>query len=69
MVTMDRLLSVEEAAEALNTKPRFVRRLIEERRIEYIKVGAHVRIRERVIAAYLLANTVAPVARWLRAVA
>ncbi|QNA73427.1 helix-turn-helix domain-containing protein [Streptomyces sp. So13.3] len=69
MVTMDRLLSVEEAAEALNTKPRFVRRLIEERRIEYIKVGTHVRIRESVIAAYLLENTVAPVVRRLRAVA
>lgn len=66
---MDRLLSVEEAAEALNTKPRFVRRLIEERRIEYIKVGTHVRIRESVIAAYLLENTVAPVVRRLRAVA
>ena len=33
---------LEEAAEILNTKPRFVRRLIEERRIRFTRVGRHV---------------------------
>ena len=33
------LLDVEEAARRLGTKPRFVRRLIAERRIEFVKVG------------------------------
>jgi excisionase family DNA binding protein len=38
----DQLLTVEEAAERMRTKPRFIRRLIAERRIEYVKVGRHV---------------------------
>ncbi len=33
------LLDVEQAAIRLGTKPRFVRRLIAERRIEFHKVG------------------------------
>jgi len=37
----EQLLSVEAAAERLDTKPRFIRRLIAERRIEYHKVGRH----------------------------
>ena len=65
----DRLLDVDEVAERLGTKVRFVRRLIEERRIEYVKVGRHVRIRESVVAEYIAANTVCPVTRRLRAVA
>jgi excisionase family DNA binding protein len=35
----DRLLTVEEAADRLGTSTRFVRRLVFERRIAYIKVG------------------------------
>jgi excisionase family DNA binding protein len=37
-------LQVPEAAEYLNTSVRFVRRLIEERRIAFHKVGRHVRL-------------------------
>jgi excisionase family DNA binding protein len=37
-------LKVTEAAEYLNTSVRFVRRLIEERRIAFHKVGRHVRL-------------------------
>jgi len=37
------LLSVEAAAERLDTKPRFIRRLIAERRIEFVRIGRHVR--------------------------
>jgi excisionase family DNA binding protein len=43
---LDTLLSVEQAAERLGTSARFVRRLIAERRITYVKLGRHVRIAE-----------------------
>jgi excisionase family DNA binding protein len=68
---MDRLLTVEQVAELLGTTVRFPRRLIEERRIEYVKVGRHVRIRESVVHALIEANTVQPrrTAATLRAVA
>jgi excisionase family DNA binding protein len=36
---MERLLTVAEAAERLNTSPRHVRRLVFERRIAYRKLG------------------------------
>ncbi|MER6131717.1 excisionase family DNA-binding protein [Streptomyces sp. NPDC001815] len=57
---MDRLMDVVEVAELLGTTVRFPRRLIEERRIEYVKVGRHVRIRESVVLAMIEANTVQP---------
>ncbi|WP_314416514.1 excisionase family DNA-binding protein [Streptomyces sp. DSM 40484] len=57
---MDRLMDVVEVAELLGTTVRFPRRLIEERRIEYVKVGRHVRIRESVVNALIEANTVQP---------
>jgi excisionase family DNA binding protein len=44
---LDTLLSTEQAAERLGTSVRFVRRLIAERRIAYVKLGRHVRIAER----------------------
>ncbi|GAA5008108.1 excisionase family DNA-binding protein [Kitasatospora paranensis] len=68
---MDPLLSIAEAAELLGTTERFPRRLIEERRIEYVKVGRHVRIKASVLAAYIASNTVKSIARprGLRAVA
>jgi excisionase family DNA binding protein len=43
---LDTLLTVEQAAERLGTSERFVRRLIAERRIAFIKLGRHVRITE-----------------------
>jgi excisionase family DNA binding protein len=55
------LLTVEAAAERLDTKPRFVRRLIAERRIEFHKVGRHVRISETALADFVEAGRVAPV--------
>jgi excisionase family DNA binding protein len=58
---MDRLLDVHEVAEFLGTTVRFPRRLIEERRITFVKVGRHVRIPERALQAYVAANTVEPV--------
>jgi excisionase family DNA binding protein len=59
----DRLLDVEAAAALLGTTERFPRRLIEERRIEFVKIGSHVRIRESVLTAYIEENTVAPLQR------
>ncbi|SHI23412.1 excisionase family DNA-binding protein [Streptomyces sp. 3214.6] len=60
----DRLLNVAEVAVLLGTwedsGERFPRRLVEERRIEYVKVGRYVRIRESVVEAYIAVNTVQP---------
>ena len=59
------LLDVEEAARRLGTKPRFIRRLIAERRIEFHKVGHHVRISETALADFIEAGRVQPVrVRW-----
>lgn len=63
MMEEDRLLRVDEAAELLGTGERFVRRLIEERRIEFTKIGRHVRIRHAVLLAFIAANTVPPMQR------
>jgi excisionase family DNA binding protein len=55
---MDRLLTVEQAADRLGTSVRFVRRLIAERRIAYIRVGRHVRIAEADLASFVAAGRV-----------
>lgn len=60
---MDQLHTVPEAAELLHTSQRFVRRLIAERRIEFVKVGRHVRIRESALINFICAGTVAPMRR------
>ncbi|MET9917410.1 excisionase family DNA-binding protein [Streptomyces sp. NPDC006435] len=59
--TTDRLLTVDEAAARLGTGVRFVRRLIQERRIRYVKLGKHVRIADSVLTAYIVERTVEPV--------
>ncbi|MEC3995896.1 excisionase family DNA-binding protein [Actinacidiphila sp. DG2A-62] len=59
----ERLLNVAEAAERLGTGERFIRRLISERRIAFVKVGRHVRLAESVLDAYVMVNTVQPVTR------
>ena len=58
-----RLLTVDETAEVLNTKPRFVRRLIAERRIRFTHVGRHVRIPESAVHEMIQAGMVEPVSR------
>ncbi|MFF7330889.1 excisionase family DNA-binding protein [Streptomyces sp. NPDC008150] len=58
---MDRLLTVQQVAEVLGTGVRFPRRLIEERRISFVKVGRHVRIPESALSAYVAEHTVEPV--------
>jgi excisionase family DNA binding protein len=56
----DRYLSVDQVAELLGTTVRFPRRLIEERRITYVKVGRHVRIPESAVCEFIAVNTVQP---------
>ncbi|WP_432059554.1 excisionase family DNA-binding protein [Streptomyces sp. S1] len=57
----ERLLTVDEAAERLGTGVRFIRRLVQERRIRYVKIGKHVRIADSVLTAYIEERTVEPV--------
>jgi excisionase family DNA binding protein len=54
----DKLLTVEETAERLGTSVRFVRRLVFERRIAYVKLGRHVRIASRDPDAFIAAGRV-----------
>jgi excisionase family DNA binding protein len=57
----ERLLTLSEVAAILGTSERFPRRLIAERRIEFVRVGRHVRISESALAAFIEAGRVAPV--------
>jgi excisionase family DNA binding protein len=55
---MDRLLSPQEVADRLGTSLRFVRRLVLERRIPFIKLGRHVRIATSDLDAFIAAGRV-----------
>ena len=55
---LDTLLTVAQAAERLGTSVRFVRRLIAERRIAYVKLGRHVRIAAEDLEAFIVAGRV-----------
>ena len=57
------LLTVEQAADYLNFTEHFVRRLIRERRIPFLKVGRLVRLRRAKIDAYLAGCAVPAVRR------
>ena len=57
---MTTLLTVEEAASELGTPVRFVRRLVQERRIRFHKIGKYVRIRREDLDAYVDASGVDP---------
>jgi excisionase family DNA binding protein len=59
---VERLLTVAQAAEVLSTTQRFPRRLIEERRIRFVRVGRHVRIPESALREFIAAGLVEPVA-------
>ena len=56
----DRLLTVEAAADRMSTSVRFIRRLIAERRIEFVKVGRHVRITEAALAEFIESGRIEP---------
>jgi excisionase family DNA binding protein len=52
------LLTIGQAAEYLSTGQRFVRRLISERRIPYVKLGKHVRLERCALDAFVAAGRV-----------
>jgi excisionase family DNA binding protein len=55
---VEKLLTVEEAAGRLGTSVRFLRRLIAERRIAFVRVGRHVRIDAADLEAFIAAGRV-----------
>jgi excisionase family DNA binding protein len=57
------LLTSEEVAHLLRATPRFVRRLVAERRIAYVKVGRKVLFEPAAVTAYIEANRVVPMTR------
>ncbi|GAA3724567.1 helix-turn-helix domain-containing protein [Salinactinospora qingdaonensis] len=61
-----RLLTVDEAADRLNTSVRYPRRLIEERRITFVKLGRHVRIPETALDEFIASGVVEPVTLRMR---
>lgn len=68
---MNTYLTVEQAADYLNTSVRFIRRLIAERRIPFHKIGRHVRLSVEDLDAFINAGRVeafdpAAVRRYIR---
>jgi excisionase family DNA binding protein len=53
-------LSVPEAALYMNTKIRFVRRLIEERRIAFHHLGRHIRLAKADLDEFIASGRVEP---------
>lgn len=58
--TLESLLTIEQAAEILAVNERMIRRLVETRRIAFVKVGRHVRFRECDLTSAMQAWTVEP---------
>ena len=52
----DQLLTVEQAGEYLGTGERFVRRLVAQRRIAYVKLGKYVRLQRSALDAFIEAG-------------
>ena len=52
------LLTVAQASKYLGTGERFIRRLITERRISYVKVGKYVRLERATLDAFVDAGRV-----------
>ncbi|NEK86583.1 helix-turn-helix domain-containing protein [Blastococcus saxobsidens] len=55
----DQLLTVAEAGDYLGTGERFVRRLIAQRRITYVKLGKYVRLQRSTLDDFIEAGRVA----------
>jgi excisionase family DNA binding protein len=49
----EKLLNKEEVAERLGVKVRYVTHLVYMRRLDYVKVGRHLRFEERAIARFI----------------
>ncbi len=58
---MDEILTVEEAAQRIKMSPRYVRRLVAERRIAFHKVGRSVRIKVCDLVAHVESGRVEPI--------
>ncbi len=54
----DELLTIEQAGEYLGTGGRFVRRLVAQRRVGYVKLGKHVRLQRSALDAFIEAGRV-----------
>lgn len=54
----DELLTVAQAGEYLGTGERFIRRLVAQRRITYVKLGKYVRLQRSVLDAFIEAGQV-----------
>ena len=52
------LLTVAEAGDYLGTGERFIRRLVAQRRIPYIKLGKYVRLQRSALDAFIAAGRV-----------
>jgi excisionase family DNA binding protein len=57
------LLTSEQVAHLLQTTTRFMRRLVNQRRIEYVKVGRLVRFTPAAVERYIERQTVTPLDR------
>jgi excisionase family DNA binding protein len=54
----DALLTVAEAGDYLGTGERFIRRLVAQRRIAYVKLGKYVRLQRSALDAFIAAGRV-----------
>lgn len=59
-IGLEPLLDADEVAQRLGVNPRFVRRLVEERRIPYCKLGKFVRFRPTDVRAWLAECVIEP---------
>lgn len=51
-------LSIEQAAEYLNVTVRCIRQWIEDKRIDYVKMGKYVRFRKEYLDQWIAKNTI-----------
>ena len=58
---MDTMMTIEEAAARMRMSPRYVRRLVAERRIPFHKLGRSVRLADADVAAFIASGRVEPV--------
>lgn len=60
---MEGLITADELARELKVTPRFIRRIVADRRIEYIKAGRCVRFTREAVEDYKRRNTFAALTR------
>ncbi len=56
--SQDELLTIGQAGEYLGTGERFIRRLVAQRRIPYVKLGKYVRLQRSSLDAFIEAGRV-----------